>query len=224
MSRVLLTITALLSAVVFGCSPASLRWQNDAAAVLGGVRIEEANSGYRQEYESAHHAFERGEELLQAEEVAAADEYFRISLLKGDLLREKLADRRDYRAEEARIKVRSEQLALAQRQAEQDEHRRLKQSLTGTVNPRSRSEKNRQQKDRPLPTQYTVKRGETLPQIAAHPDVYNDYRLWLLLYRSNRDQIRDPNHLWSGQILSIPRNPSREELAEARRQAGEKPL
>jgi hypothetical protein len=76
MSRVLLTITALLSSVVFGCSPTSLRWQNDAAAVLGGVSIGEACSGYRQEYESARKAFERGEELLQEEETVLADEYF----------------------------------------------------------------------------------------------------------------------------------------------------
>jgi hypothetical protein len=224
MSRVFLTITALLSAVVSGCSPSSLRWQNDAAAVLAGVRIEDANSGYRQEYESAHRAFARGEELLQAEEAASADEYFRLALLKGNLLREKLAGWRDHRAEEARLMVPSEQLAPGQQQAEQDEHRRSTQHMTGSVPPRSRPEKNHQQKDRSLLTQYTVKRGETLPQIAAHPDVYNDYRLWLLLYRSNRDQIRDPNHLWSGQILSIPRNASREEIAEARRQAAEKPL
>jgi nucleoid-associated protein YgaU len=67
-------------------------------------------------------------------------------------------------------------------------------------------------------------RGETLPQIAAQSDVYNDLTVWPLLYRANRDQIRDPGHIWPGQVLRIPRNLSREEIAEARRYSQDKPL
>ena len=56
-----------------------------------------------------------------------------------------------------------------------------------------------------LPSTYTVRRGETLPQIAGRTEIYNDATLWPLIYRANRDQIRDPKQLWPGQVLTIPR-------------------
>jgi nucleoid-associated protein YgaU len=87
-----------------------------------------------------------------------------------------------------------------------------------------KAEKTGQNKEKPLPVYHTVMHGETLPQIAARPDVYNDLALWPLLYRANRDQIRDPGHIQPGQVLRIPRNMSREETAEARRYGLEKPL
>jgi nucleoid-associated protein YgaU len=69
---------------------------------------------------------------------------------------------------------------------------------------------------------YTVRRGETLPQIAARTEVYNDSSLWPLIYRANRDQIRDPKQLWPGQVLKIPRHFSRDEALEAKRYSGRK--
>ena len=74
----------------------------------------------------------------------------------------------------------------------------------------------------PVPTSYTVRRGETLPQISARTEIYNDPTLWPILYRANRDQIRDPKRLWPGQVLVIPRNFSRDEATEARRYSNKK--
>jgi len=73
-----------------------------------------------------------------------------------------------------------------------------------------------------LSAQYTVRRGETLPQIAGRPEIYNDSSLWPLIYRSNRDQIRDPKRLWPGQVLSIPRHFSHDDALEARRYSNKK--
>lgn len=67
-----------------------------------------------------------------------------------------------------------------------------------------------------LPSNYTVTDGETLWTIAAQKDVYQDPLLWPLLYRANRDQIKNPRRVYGGQILTIPRNQSEAELAEAR--------
>ena len=89
---------------------------------------------------------------------------------------------------------------------------------------RKKAEKPRQNKERLQAAYHTVKRGETLPQIAAQPDVYNDHTLWPLIYRANRDQIRDPRQIWPGQVLRIPRNIGRDDIAEARRYGQEKPL
>jgi nucleoid-associated protein YgaU len=87
-----------------------------------------------------------------------------------------------------------------------------------------KAERNGHGREKSLPVYHTVMRGETLPQIAGEPEAYNDQTLWPLLYRANRDQIRDPGHIRPGQVLRIPRNVSREEIAEARRYGQEKPL
>jgi nucleoid-associated protein YgaU len=54
--------------------------------------------------------------------------------------------------------------------------------------------------------------------------IYGDPLLWPLIYRANRDQIRDPRRLWPGQILRIPRTAGKEEMAEARRFAQDKQM
>ena len=65
-------------------------------------------------------------------------------------------------------------------------------------------------------TSYTVSEGELLSSIAKRPDVYGDPLLWPLLYQANRDQIKDPRKIYTGQILIIPRNISDEECEKVR--------
>ncbi len=68
----------------------------------------------------------------------------------------------------------------------------------------------------PPPVSYTVAGSETLWTIAAREDIYLDPLLWPLIYRANRDQIKDPRHLYSGQVLTIPRQVSEKDKEEAR--------
>ncbi len=70
------------------------------------------------------------------------------------------------------------------------------------------------------PTIYVVKKGDTLPSIASKHEIYNDSYMWPLIYKANRDQIKDPKVLYSGQDLKIPREMAAEEIIEARREAG----
>lgn len=70
------------------------------------------------------------------------------------------------------------------------------------------------------PSSYTVKSGDKLQIIAARKEIYNDMYQWPLIYKANRDQIRDPQILFVGQQLIIPRKLTIEEVREARRQAG----
>lgn len=70
------------------------------------------------------------------------------------------------------------------------------------------------------PTIYVVKGGDTLPSIAARHELYNDSYMWPLIYKANRDQIKDPQIIYSGQDLKIPRDMSIEEIIGARREAG----
>ncbi|WP_052446151.1 LysM peptidoglycan-binding domain-containing protein [Geoalkalibacter ferrihydriticus] len=71
---------------------------------------------------------------------------------------------------------------------------------------------------------YDVQFGDTLWLIAARPEVYGDPLLWPLLYKSNRDQIKDPRQVYTGQTLDVPRNVSEREKEEVRAQARQSEL
>jgi nucleoid-associated protein YgaU len=70
------------------------------------------------------------------------------------------------------------------------------------------------------PAIYVVKKGDTLPSIAARHEIFNDSFMWPLIYKANRDQIKDPKVLYAGQDLKVPRDMTTEEIIEARREAG----
>jgi nucleoid-associated protein YgaU len=71
---------------------------------------------------------------------------------------------------------------------------------------------------------YTVKVGENLYTIARQPFIYADGMLWPLIYRANRDQIKDPRRIYPGQVLNIPRNISDPDKEQARTRAKESPV
>jgi nucleoid-associated protein YgaU len=52
------------------------------------------------------------------------------------------------------------------------------------------------------PRTYTVKRGDTLWDIA--DKFYGDPRLYKKIFDANTDRLRDPDHIETGQILVIP--------------------
>jgi hypothetical protein len=62
---------------------------------------------------------------------------------------------------------------------------------------------------------YSVVRGDTLWSIAARQTIYRNPFMWPLIYRANRVQIRDPDRIFSRQLLTIPRNYSPEEAHTA---------
>ena len=69
--------------------------------------------------------------------------------------------------------------------------------------------------------QVEVRAGDNLAIIAARTEVYEDALLWPLIYKANRDQIKDPKEIFSGQILRVPRDKSRDEAEAARQEARE---
>jgi len=71
---------------------------------------------------------------------------------------------------------------------------------------------------------YTVKVGENLYTIARQPFIYADGMLWPLIYRANRDQIKDPRQIYPGQVLNIPRDISDPDKEQARTRAKESPV
>lgn len=52
---------------------------------------------------------------------------------------------------------------------------------------------------------YPVGKDQSLWSIAGRPEVYGNPYKWLLLYHANRDQIFDPDLIYPGMILLVPR-------------------
>jgi len=53
--------------------------------------------------------------------------------------------------------------------------------------------------------EYTVVKGECLVKIAGYDHIYNDPQKWGIIYRANRDQIKDPDLIYPNQVFKIPR-------------------
>ncbi len=59
---------------------------------------------------------------------------------------------------------------------------------------------------RGLPHQWKVYRGECLWRIASYPEVYDNATKWPLIYRANKDKIKDPDLIYPNQTFDIPRD------------------
>ncbi len=67
--------------------------------------------------------------------------------------------------------------------------------------------------------QYDVMRGDTLSGISDKQAIYNDWKLWPLIYDANRTQIKDPDLIHPQQRLDIPRNYTHGELNNAKQRS-----
>ncbi len=213
----------LLCALLAACSTPVPTWRNKIAPLIEELGRRDAPTMFPQEYRSLLETFEHGEALYHVrEDDKGADRYYQLALQKAETLqaeiqqaKKRLADERRLRLAELAAKAREEQLM---RDAAEAELRLRAQQLASAAEAATASQKKpKDPPPPPLPTSYTVRRGETLPQISARTEIYNDSTLWPIIYRANRDQIRDPKRLWPGQVFVIPRNFSRTEAVEARR-------
>ena len=72
-----------------------------------------------------------------------------------------------------------------------------------------------------LPKSHTVAKGECLWWIAEYKEVYNDPFMWPLIYKANRDMIKNPDLIYAGQSFALPRTGfSLDEVKSARKEAG----
>ena len=228
-------ILLLLLLSLGGCATQPPRYRSEALASLERAKKAGADGLFSAELGSVLETFDKGDDLLKQHEKKDAERYFYLTLQKGTLLEKALV------AEKARLEAvrrleEEERKAELERRA-QEEAQRLAQAKADAeakaeaevLARREAAEAAERRKVKPprehlLVSSCTVKRGESLPLIASHPEVYGDRNLWPLLYRANRDQISDPRHIWPGQVLRIPRNLGRDDIAEARRYSQERPL
>ncbi|HEY5719432.1 MAG TPA: LysM peptidoglycan-binding domain-containing protein [Gammaproteobacteria bacterium] len=62
---------------------------------------------------------------------------------------------------------------------------------------------------------YTVVGGDSLWKISGRPQVYANPFQWPLIYKANREQIRDADLIFPGQQFAIDKNPSAAEVSRA---------
>lgn len=212
-------------ALVSGCATTEPVWRGRTLLALQQLEAEKAPVLAPEAFRNMQETFEHGEALYRVENNSKqADQEYRLAFQKGELLKLELGSIRARQVEEARLKAQAELLLIEeerkQREAAAEELRR-RELAAAAARDAARTVQAEQNgtATRERPVSYSVRRGESLPQIAARPEIYNEPGLWPLIYRANRDQVRDPYQLWPGQVLKIPRSYSREEAVEARRQA-----
>ncbi len=71
-----------------------------------------------------------------------------------------------------------------------------------------------------LPVSHTVTKGECLWWISEYKHIYNDPFMWPLIFKANRDKIKNPDLIYPGQQFEIPRAFDLVQAKDARKQAG----
>lgn len=214
-----------------GCAQGLPRYRTEALVKYSAVRTLGGGAATADELRGITNALEAGDRLLERKHISDAELYYLLALRKAELVEQlsldekiRLEAQKLKAEEESREAERQRRLDETQRQEKEKRERESREARKKVEKVVAVKEREREREVRHLPSSHTVKRGETLPQIAARSDVYGDANMWPLIYRANRDQIRDPKRIWPGQVLRIPRNASREDVAEALRQAQERQL
>jgi LysM repeat protein len=70
---------------------------------------------------------------------------------------------------------------------------------------------------------YVVKEGDTLWAISNQSGNYSDSFQWPLLFKTNRDEIVDPDQITPGQVLVIQRGQTAEQTEHTRQLASDTP-
>jgi len=68
-----------------------------------------------------------------------------------------------------------------------------------------------------------VVKGDTLWDISGSGSAYSDNMQWPLLFKYNRDIIKDPDLIYPGQNLKIQKNVTEDEVKRARKAASDTP-
>ena len=186
-----------------------------AKAYAGGAKVLAV-----EEYEAAAAALHEAELAVYDGDYRLAHEFLELALIQATkasaLAKEKAAELEARR--QARLKAEAE--ARAKQEAREREQKRKKLAAKPAPKPKPAPPKPRIV----LLDEVTVAEGETLFSLAGRKDIYGDSFLWPLIYKANRDQIKDPLEIFGGQVFTIPRDKSEQELAAARREARESGL
>jgi nucleoid-associated protein YgaU len=142
----------------------------------------------------------------EAETYAASD--YGSARSKLDQARKALEDPCGYHRsktlalEAAQLASRSASSAITERRRIEEERRRAEEEARLREEERLRRAK---------PATYTVEEGDSLWRISRMQAIYGDPILWPVLYEANQERIRNPDLIYPGQGLQIPRGTSEDE-------------
>ena len=204
----LLAILIFVLILAYGCAPALQPDPTSARNLVAEAYASGASRLAVDEYRMAAMSLRNAEQQIRTKD--------------NDLAYESLRLARKYALDALQLAEKEKQLRL--------EQLRLQESIKQEVKPvvvKPKPEKILTPKpvDPPVPTkpkrvaEIAVKEGETLSYVATRPEVYGDPLLWPLVYKANRDQIKDPQQIFPGQVLMIPRDKSEQEKEVAREEA-----
>lgn len=213
-------IALILLLGLLGCAATPSSQLGPARQALEAARLAGAAELAAEEYGQASTHLAEGEELSRRGKTEGADRCLRQAAFwarRAEVQADAVWDSIRVAFDE----VAAGDVAAAAAQAEESEEAQAVESgrQLQAVQKASAPAKSKKLKRPPLPKKYIVRGGETLWTIAARRPIYRDALLWPLIYRANRDQIKDPRQIYPKQVLTIPRSVSREEMAAAREQA-----
>ncbi|GAB4556595.1 MAG: hypothetical protein Tsb0017_10630 [Geothermobacteraceae bacterium] len=208
----------LLFLAAAGCARPPMDELASARVAMARAYAAGAPTWAEQEYLAAKAALDKAEDLVSARKYKQARELLPFAEAQARLATSQARQKRT--AEElARLAREEEERRLAEEARRKQEEERRRAEL---------EKKKAPARSKPAPPKeikrYTVAEGDSLPGIAARPEVYGDPLLWPLLYQANRDQLTDPRKIYPGQELTIPRNLKSEELEAARLEARKSPF
>lgn len=207
-----------LAALLWGCAKPPRQELEAARMAVAKAYADGAAELATAEYQAAGEALSEGERLARQGNYQMAREVLPFA---EALARRAVLKAREEQSIRELQKIRERQQAEEAEQAVQQESKRPPtQPTKKAISPPATHARS---KPAPTPspplTRYVVSEGEALWSIAARKDVYVDPLLWPILYKANRDQIKDPRQIYPGQILNIPRDISSAELEGARESA-----
>lgn len=227
MSKRLLFIIAVV--VLSACAKPPVAELEDAKDVVSRAYAAGAVQFAPGEYQLANSALQAAELQVKKHEYNKASRTLALAQRYADEAlqitvdeKQKLAVAQAKAAEEKRLAD-----LKKQQQIKQEKERKKQQELKRRLAADKKKKKPAPAKKVPvvakpkLVDEVEVQSGENLANIAARKEVYGDPFLWPLIYKANRDQIKDPVKIFSGQTLMIPRDKSRDDADAARREARE---
>jgi len=224
--RLLLVFSLIL--LISGCAKKPVAELQDIRSIVAHAYAAGAAQQAPAEYQLASSA-------LQAAELQVRDGDYRQAVKTLELVRRysaeamrkvkehKLVEEERRVAAEKRLAELKQQQEI-ERQEEQKRERERKRKST-----KQQQEKTvpvietsiKVKKKRVLVDEVEVQAGENLATLAAREEVYGDALLWPLIYKANRDQVKNPEEIFAGQIFVVPRDKSNDEADAARQEARE---
>ncbi|MCX7991053.1 MAG: LysM peptidoglycan-binding domain-containing protein [Proteobacteria bacterium] len=222
----------LLVALLFSCAKFPEEELKKTKADIENLYYQDLPEYLPEEWDQIRNIWTKLDDIERERNIDEAQRFLLYSNYKIKTIIESL-DAKKREIEEKRLEVIKKIEERKKAEEEEQKQRKAKEELIiESKKPEERPvEKKKRQKtiedvrfkiEKRYPSFYTVKENETLEEISSYPFIYNDGYYWPLLYKYNRNQIRDPKKLYAGQILKIPRNISLEEIYKAREEAGAK--